>query len=361
MKNKNLIIAGIALVALLVIGFGAYAGFKVLKKPVSSGEQMNGLKLYKNDEYGFEFQYPARYSFSAETNGALISLEDRTSKDLTYPNLIRMNVLDAKNAKTFLEFNSKYPITDPNSGQPYKMEARTLGTNTFYFARTERFEGVLSFSYYFLKNNKIFVFTSVSRGVDWTNPNLDEEKDSTHLSLKQMLSNFKISTPVVLDQSINWVDFKYEEAGYSLKHPNDFLLEKNQETGNVTFFFPASYTNGTNLASDSKIEVLISGDEACKPNAFLESGGMSNTITALSSKTTEDIVWTGGTTNDAGAGNFYVTSVYTAKINDVCYGVKLFLHSHNIGAYAPGAAIEFNKQKIQTIYNQMLGSIRFSI
>jgi hypothetical protein len=65
--------------------------------------------------------------------------------------------------------------------------------NTFHFAQTDRFEGVLSYDYYILHGNNLYRFVSTSFGVDWTNPDLNVEEISGHVDLKQILATFKFT------------------------------------------------------------------------------------------------------------------------------------------------------------------------
>ncbi len=67
----------------------------------------------------------------------------------------------------------------------------SIGGREFYKIRTERFEGVLSYGYYLPLGNKIAVFSFTARGVDWTNPNLDEESNPTHVILRQILTTIQ--------------------------------------------------------------------------------------------------------------------------------------------------------------------------
>ncbi len=75
-----------------------------------------------------------------------------------------------------------------------EFKEKKIGDKTYYCIRTGRFEGTLSFScYYASEKYCIYAFDSVAHGVDWTNPNLDEEADSVYMVLKQMLATFKFT------------------------------------------------------------------------------------------------------------------------------------------------------------------------
>lgn len=150
------------------------------------------LKTYSNTQYGFSLKYDANFGLVAagKENGQVAAFlnQVQVAAQVGEPNSIRVFVDSAQGASSFAEYQAKHLIID---GPPISFKARTIGANTFYYARTERFEGTLSFDYYFLRGNKLYRFASLAHGVDWTNPNLDEENESTHLALRQMLATLE--------------------------------------------------------------------------------------------------------------------------------------------------------------------------
>lgn len=197
MKNqKGITPVIIALIVAVILG-GGYLVIKAQnsKKTVVTDETVN-WKTYTNTEYGFEFKYPpsvfpndrgdAKDLVTSFTNGP--DLDD--GKPLSF---VSVYVNSAENIKSFPEYLAKYPVKYGNGDKPLQFKTRTLGQNTFYYARTELFEGLLSFRYYILHGNKVYKFVSIAHGVDELNPNFNGENDSTHVALKQILSTFKFT------------------------------------------------------------------------------------------------------------------------------------------------------------------------
>jgi hypothetical protein len=55
----------------------------------------------------------------------------------------------------------------------------------------------------------------------------------------------------------------------------------------------------------------------------------------------------------AGAGNFYEETVYAAEGANYCYGLRLFIHSTNIGNYEPGTVEEFDRGALEDVFALM--------
>ena len=154
--------------------------------------------LYRDTTRGFEFEYPKGFSPSGKGgvgNGFVISLySDSTGPaDGGKQSSINIFAVSAKDATSFSDYHFKYPITNADNGVPYKFTPRVLGSNTFYYTRTERFEGTLAFTYYIVHAGTLYSFKSVSEGVAWSDPKLDEENDPVNVALREMLATFKFT------------------------------------------------------------------------------------------------------------------------------------------------------------------------
>lgn len=162
-------------------------------------------KTYKNEKYGFEFNYPQNYAtLNRDTSNGFIAMFRDQSKVFPNPdvaNLIMIDASSAKNEVSFENYIKKYPRVSGNTNRPYEFTPRTLGKNTFYYTLTERFEGTLSFMYCILNNDTVSCFHSESNGVDWTNQDLDVDSDSTHAALRSILATLKFTSPTNAVQS----------------------------------------------------------------------------------------------------------------------------------------------------------------
>ncbi len=115
-------------------------------------------------------------------------------KNATIKDRIDIKKLDIFSGNNFQDVIIKNTIFDGSGLNPEswsQFEEVKMGNNLFYKILTGRFEGSLSYSYYLVHGNTIYDFSFLSHGVDWTNPNLDQEADSTHIVLKKMLETLE--------------------------------------------------------------------------------------------------------------------------------------------------------------------------
>lgn len=176
-------------------------------------------QTYKNDQYGFEFQYPSKYS-KAEINewikDPLLILDNKsnTQKLSKMPN-ISVRHLDLKSNQFFESVLINDVVFDGSGLSPKsfsEFKKIHLGNNNFYFIETGLFEGILSINYYLISRNQIFVFTVVSSPVDWTNPNFKPEDDPINKDLQQILSTFKF-TDSKIEKQIGYINKAYIQNG----------------------------------------------------------------------------------------------------------------------------------------------------
>ncbi len=124
----------------------------------------------------------------------------------------------------------------------------------------------------------------------------------------------------------------------------------------VAFFVPKELITGTNLSADSHISIEVLPEKAlCEATSFLGDQINSQTVTVVGD-TTYTVAKGGG----AGAGNLYEEIVSFAPSQKPCVGIRLFIHSTNIGNYDPGTIKAFDRVKLDTIYEVMRSSLKLS-
>ncbi|MDD5050876.1 MAG: hypothetical protein PHV93_04055 [Candidatus Pacebacteria bacterium] len=383
MNQKNLIASIIIFVALLLGGFGGYyLSHRAVVSPTpeptggTDSDTIEGNTLpsandakyltYENKQYGFLLLYPAVLARTTGS-GALVSFTDSKNIEIR---ILKIADSDA-DYQNVLIGNTYYDGSGANPKSFSEFTAKTIGENTFYYIKSGLFEGVLSLHYYAVLKTGIYDFSLVSRGVDWTNPGFNVEEEQGHLYLKQILSSVVFgksvaSTPAP-SKPVSLIQYRNDESGYIVQYPEDFQVDesgKSPATGDfvqgIIFHFPNRFTLGTNLSPhDSYISVETKGEVACTPGDFIspdERDGVVHTEPIIQSN---GITFTGGSGNGAAAGNYYEEVAYTALHNGTCYGIKLFLHSTNVGNYDPGTIREFDRDKINTIFTNMISSLRF--
>jgi hypothetical protein len=149
--------------------------------------------------------------------------------------------------------------------------------------------------------------------------------------------------------------------GFEIRVPRGYTTDEayiNQTFGpgkeitGVSFIVPESLSKGTNLSADSHIAVEQLRDVECTPTDFLSgyAPGVPSHIGAY------DFLY--ASESGAGAGNFYEDFVYVTKSKDLCYAVRLLMHSTNIGNYDPGTIVEFNRQDMLLTFKAVVATLR---
>lgn len=138
----------------------------------------------------------------------------------------------------------------------------------------------------------------------------------------------------------SWLTFASSQSGFSLRYPPGYTvnggyvyegLGPGHDITGVSFTIPASKTTGTNLASDTRVSVeTLPGVADCTADLFLPAGGPAPTT--VTENGTEYSV---ATMSDAGAGNFYDTTVYALVGSSPCLAVRTFIHYNNAANFDP--------------------------
>jgi hypothetical protein len=84
--------------------------------------------------------------------------------------------------------------TIPTNTSPALTSRTSIGANTFFEITTERFEGVVSTSYFLPRESDVLEFDIVEQDAqNWTDPKLDVDKLPAHAALLQMLSTLELT------------------------------------------------------------------------------------------------------------------------------------------------------------------------
>jgi hypothetical protein len=237
-KNRGITPVIIFLLVTAFAGIGAVAYLnwsKELGRGTETQEELKGFQKYTNENLGVSFSYPNDWTQGTSSNGKeifnLLKDKNRITLDLLGPFKC---LCTSKELEQIIISNTIFDGSGLSPKSIDEFKKINYNGNIFYKVRTGRFEGVLSYSYYLPLQNKVLVFSFVSYGVDWTNPNLDEENDSSHLVLKNILSTIKIGdkkedTSFKIDTS-NWKTYRNDEYGFEFKYPANWKKEEGRLT-----------------------------------------------------------------------------------------------------------------------------------
>jgi hypothetical protein len=130
----------------------------------------------------------------------------------------------------------------------------------------------------------------------------------------------------------------------------DETMGPGKEIHGVAFSVSPMRTKGTNLASDTSLDVLTLPG-ACDASRFVNSPQDVKTVT-LSGRT-----YSKATASDAGAGNRYEETIYALAGTSPCLAVRYYIHYSAIENYTAGAVKEFDRDALMKTFGRMRRSL----
>jgi len=166
--------------------------------------------------------------------------------------------------------------------------------------------------------------------------------------------------------TLDWKTYDSPNWHFTMQYPADSQIDENYHYDliqnvsihGVSFSLPVKYWQGTNLGSDSKISVEVN-EKTCGAKNFVNGMIKQDTTEVINGKTYNKTIST-----DAGAGNFYTETVYSISApwsKNVCYGIRLFLHSSNLSVLQENNPNikAYDSIKIDELFNQFLSTFKF--
>ncbi len=156
-------------------------------------------------------------------------------------------------------------------------------------------------------------------------------------------------------QDPNWKKYTSHNYKFSIEYPADFSVNENRaysalgpgkEIKGIAFPVSEAISKGTNLSSDSYFSVDQLSITDCKASNFMSNPQTDNTVMENNKE------YNVATGVDAGAGNLYEETVFATEFNNVCYGIRLMIHSTVIENYEPGTVTEYNRPQLIELYNR---------
>ncbi len=149
----------------------------------------------------------------------------------------------------------------------------------------------------------------------------------------------------------------YVGANFSIPYPSGYAVDTayaydDLGTDNVIhgvkFTVPSSFSDGTNLSSDTFISIeTIPGVETCSAELFLSETVIPNTVTE------GEMRYSVASLSDAGAGNRYEETVYAIPGTEPCIAIRYFIHYAAIENFPEGEVKEFDKQALFEAFDEI--------
>ncbi len=159
-----------------------------------------------------------------------------------------------------------------------------------------------------------------------------------------------------------WLTYSKPLGTFSVQYPPTYTvnaaytysqLGPSKIINGVKFTIPAALASGTNLSSDSGVSVEeIPGAASCTAARFLYD------VTNPRQVSENGINYSVGDAGGVGAGNFYEERVYAIPGTSPCLAVRYFIHSTNIGNYAPGTVREFDKTALIKEFDKIRATLQ---
>lgn len=135
-------------------------------------------------------------------------------------------------------------------------------------------------------------------------------------------------------------------------NPNytDETMGPGKEIHGVAFTVSPARTKGTNLASDTSLDVLTLPG-ACDASHFVDSPQDVKSVT-MAGRT-----YSTATASDAGAGNRYEETIYALSGTSPCLAVRYFIHYNVIENYPAGTVKAFDRDALMKTFGRMRRSL----
>jgi len=149
-----------------------------------------------------------------------------------------------------------------------------------------------------------------------------------------------------------------DKTGISIRYPDNCSVYesvlRNHNGEGFSIIFPDSLIEGTNLSMDSFISVerLSKGTNWSSKN-IIEALNFSSHTELIG-----DTIFDVSTGSEGTMGNIYQEIVSLATIGEYTYCLRLFLHSHNLGAYDPGTVKKFDYEIFLSTYTSIRKSFK---
>ena len=148
--------------------------------------------------------------------------------------------------------------------------------------------------------------------------------------------------------------------GYTISYPANWSLDTHyvyDQLGpghvikGVAFTIPPALTAGTNLGGDTKLSIESLPGRNCAPAQFVDPAQNVHALRA------DGRVYTVATSEDAGAGNRYVTTVFVLDGISPCLAVRNFIHYSAIENFDPGTVKPFDRARLVAAFDRIRATL----
>jgi hypothetical protein len=177
--------------------------------------------------------------------------------------------------------------------------------------------------------------------------------------MKKILIISYLFVIINISHSEDWKTYSSEY--FSISYPGSYIsdtlyvykqLGEGKGIRGVSFTVPGSVKEATNLVEAYISVEWMPARRNCAArnfvfNSLLDSFAIENGVhynTAYNS--------------EGAAGSLYEEYVYSVLTETYCYGLRLFIHSSNIGNYDPGTVKEYDRAELENIFRNMRDSFK---
>ena len=345
---------------------------------ISKIEEITDWKTYRNEEYGFEINYPKIFGVKESLYGIVCFFTQQE-----YDPEMFFFVQDRPMALLFTRTFVVVPRENAMNSSATLDSSEDIVINSIHWQKEvwSLQADLKAISYYTKYKDKYY---TIAIGM---NQSSYSEKEKI---ISQMLSTFRFIEPeeIPVDETSDWKTYQekpfqdlqpHKPWGFEFKYPKEFVLKQGDHLDFPSGSFLKAHRSGAGVSS-AKVAISVILPQSVYPDTNFQSAWLTiaydpdianlpncqelerNQIVEkmTESQVINGVTWYKGITGSAALGTAIKSKVYHTLHNNMCYEVSLHLATTNIGNFDPALGIKpVDESEVWSKLESVLSTFRF--